>query len=252
MTNPDTLDSTQTCDAVASTDDIAPARSQLSLQALFLCVTYFSVASLCALQWGVGVFVAATGVFLTWLGYRGYLWWLQTKQNRSRAFIVAWMLFGVSLALPAATVPGCGSSPPTTNRGWELVANGVMYGMAVADDARECVVDPPSRSLERIRDTQLGLINVVLVNLPNVMMLLSPWLLYRQQRVDRGHWSPIWGCAAVSTWTWAITQGWDMLLGYYLWMSAVLLIFLSRPVRWQTLFAMGIVGLICLCLHIAS
>ena len=229
-------------------NDNANQRFQLSLKSLFLCVTYFAVASLMALRWGAGLFVVAMGIFLTWLSYRGFLWWLQTQQNRPKAFVIAWMMLGASLALPAVITPGCGNALPTRDRGWVLAINGVYYTVALAEKALE-LKKPELQTFINFRDVILAFMYAGIINLPNVMMLLSPWLLYRQQRANRGHWPAAWGCAAVSTWMWAVTQSRDLLIGYYIWSSAVLLIFLTRPIGWRTLLSMAGLGVIIFAFH---
>jgi hypothetical protein len=216
-------------------------RTQISLQSLFLCVTYFSVASFGAVLWGTGFYVIAAGIFLTWLSYRGYLWWLHSQRNRTRAFVLSWILFGASLALPAATTPGCNKSP-TTNRGWEMAFGGVQYVIFLGEAAREFSLDPHAVSPKDIFQAVLSVVYVFLINLPNLMMLVSPWLFYRQQRANQSHWSELWGSAAVSTWTWSVLQDYHMLAGYYLWMAAILLLLLCRPMRVRTMVVMGIVG----------
>jgi hypothetical protein len=233
-------------------DESPPRRTQVSLVVLFLCVTYFSVASACALRWGLGMYVIAAGGFTTWLGYRGYLWWLQTQRSRPKTFAFAWMLFALSLALPAATSPGCGTTPKEPSRGWEMVHSGVVYGLTLADVTLQCTLNPLQITHEKFRETVLGLCHAAFVNLPNVMMLVSPVLLYRQQRLDRGHASPWWGCAAVSTWIWAILPDWDVRIGYYFWSTAILLMFLSRPVLPRTIQAMLVSGLVLLGLHFSQ
>jgi hypothetical protein len=244
--------SASSCDSNAvkpSGTESAP-RTQVSLKSLFLSTTYFSVASGVAVYWGAGWFIVAAGVFLTWISYRGYLWWLQTQRNRTRSFIVAWSLFVISLAVPAATIPGCGNSPPKATLGWELAFSGMNYGIDAIGDLE--IIRKQSPQTTRFDPPLLAVLHAVFVNLPNIMMLFSPWLLYRQQRADCGQWSSVWGCAAVSTWVWVVTPEWKMLAGYYLWISAIHLLFLSRPIRVHTMLAMGVAGAVIFWMHFSS
>jgi hypothetical protein len=215
-------------------------RSQLSLRGLFLATTYFAVAALLVSFW-IGLFVALMGICLTWLSFRGYLWWLQTKAARPRVFGGAWLLFAASLALPVVTIHGC-SNQAKAPLGWE-----VAYGQAVsikepAPEAAAWMSESSSRSALELAKVAGEAVMVLIYNLPNLMVLASPWLLIRQQR-GRGAWgTACLGCAAVSTWYWSVLL-WPVLrIGYYVWAAAVMLLFLARRPSWPALAAMTLTG----------
>lgn len=230
----------------------SPRHFQLSLKSLLLCLTYFAVASALALHWGLGVFVLTTGIFLTWSSYRGYLWWLQTTTARPKVFGVAWLLFAVSLALPALTVRGCGSGPPNTYYGWQVAEITALNLMSPIAQVDEWLSQGNTRTWSQLHDAALLVPYSLIINLPNFMILVSPWLLYRQQRGKGDVMSALLCCAAMSSWSWSARAGPDaddLRVGYYVWSAAITTLSFSRAPGWRTLLAMGVLGVGILVLH---
>jgi hypothetical protein len=223
---------------------IQSPRRQLSLKGLFLCVTYFAVSSALALRFGLGIFVTMNGVFLTWLSYRGYLWWIQTNKARPKLFGLAWLAFGASMFLPVIVI-GCrppNAPPPEPEYGWEIAWGATHMFIESAESTRALIVEPGKQNIEQLTNTALEWFWAAIANLPNSLLLLSPWALYRMQR-DKGNWFvTAFGCAAVSSWMWSMNDGDELLIGYYVWSAAVSLPFFGKPPGWRTLLLMGLLG----------
>lgn len=216
---------------------LGPRRRQISLRGLFLCTAYFAVSSALATKFGLGIFVLMNGIFLTWLSFRGYLWWMQSKRARPKTYGVAWLLFAVSFGLPTLTVKGCGSTPPEARYGWEAAL--MTVETIPFSETERLISDPTQRTPKQSWDLLLGYLLFVLWNMPNLLMLASPYVLYRQQ-IEKGDvLSALFGCAAVSSWTWGITGGEDLRVGYYVWSTGITAIALAKPPGWRSLLAMG-------------
>jgi hypothetical protein len=216
-------------------------RKQVTLRGLFLATTYFAVSSGLAMKFGLGIFMLMNGVFLTWLSHRGYLWWMQTTSARPKTYGVAWLLFAVSFGLPAVTVRGCGTAPPEIWYGWQAAIATANVPAAILDDSVPLIRDPSQRTAKHFWELFASCILAVLWNLPNLLMLVSPLLLYRQQH-GKGHvLSLLFSCAAFSSWTWGINGGSDLRIGYYVWSAGVTVIALAnRPGR-RSMVVLGIV-----------
>jgi hypothetical protein len=86
----------------------------------------------------------------------------------------------------------------------------------------------------------------LMLNLPNAMVLVSPWLLYRQQRGKGVLLTAVLGCSVVLTWFWGAlprADQEDLRIGYFVWSAGVTLAFLAWRPGWRTLIAMFLVGL---------
>lgn len=199
---------------------------QISLRALFLLVTYFNIGTWLAVLWNPGVIVPMVGLFLTWLSYRGYLWRLRTASARPKSFASAWILFLSSMALPALLVPGC-NGPPTVQYGWEVSWSGVLM---LAKGVEQTWTGTMPQAVG-------DLMYAFFVNLPNVLMLLSPVLYFRQQRSKGSELVTWWGCGAAATWFWAVVGAGQFRIGYYVWSLAISLEFFRRHVTRRALIA---------------
>jgi hypothetical protein len=236
------------CSQRVSSETQLPKRRQLSLRGLFLSTAYFAVSSALAAKFGLGIFVLMNGVFLAWLSFRGYLWWMQTTRARPKAYGLAWLLFFVSFGLPAFTEQGCGAGTPRTRYGWEAALMPVGMAKEAVGDTATLIRNPNQRTTKAILENLQWLFLTALWNLPNLLMLASPYLLYRQQRGQGRVLSALFGCAAVSSWTWGATSGSDLLIGYYAWSIGITVIALARPFGWRSLATMGILFAIWLAL----
>lgn len=228
-----------------------PASSRVSLRGLFGLTTYFALASALAARCGIGLFVLACGALLTWLNDRGRLPWLQTRPARNRLFTGSWLLFAVSLALPALTIKGCDSSPPKPLYGWEVAVSTAGFLLAIPEATIDAVAGSES-SPTKWAELLLALIQVLLWNLPNLLMLVSPYFLYRLHR-GRGAWlAAAFACAAASSWSWGIAGGDALRIGYYVWSASITLLSLARPPNRGSLAAMVAIVLLGLASHVRA
>ncbi len=228
----------------AAAQSASVQRRQLTLRGLFLCMTYFAISSALAKAIGLGVFVLMNGALLTWLSFRGYLWWMQTNRARPKVYGVGWMIFAASFALPAFVFRGCGGTPEV-HYGWQAALETASGVEGVYKLAEKFVVNPEQWTMTGVKNVFVWFFMVLFWNLPNFLMLVSPFVLYRQQRGKGGYLSAIICCAAVSTWTWGLTDGsQDLLIGYYVWSGGVTIISLARRPNRRTLLIMGLLGIL--------
>jgi hypothetical protein len=179
---------------------------------------------------GAGTFVLMIGLLLLWLNMNGYLSSVQTRWHRAKVFGGAWGLFVISLGLPVITLPGCGNTP-TTLRGHEVV--------------RTVAIEPALESLQELWHRPGTVISTqsapavlwyFLWNLPNMMMLISPLVLMREQQ-DKGRiLAAGFSCAALITWLMGLAED-NLHSGYYTWSAAITLITTAR--RPDTVAAAG-------------
>lgn len=221
---------------------IPDPRRRVTLRGLFLSTTYFAVSSALATRFGLGIFVLMNGVFLTWLSFRGYLGWMQTIRARPWTYRTAWLLFVISFGLPALTVRGCNGGAPQTHYGWQTAVMAIAASEGVLEEVGVYARDPSQRTWQKVRELLWGTFSIALWNLPNLMMLASPYLLYLQQRGRGQLLSVLFHCAALSSWSWGIVGSDDLRIGYYVWSSSITAVSLSRPPGWRSLAAMGFLG----------
>jgi hypothetical protein len=225
--------------------EVVPApRRQIALRGLFICTGYFAVSSALALRFGLGIFVLMNGLFLTWLSFRGYLWWAQSNRARPRVYGIGWLLFAVSFGLPAFTVNGCGNGAPTTYYGWEAAVSTAQMSLEAVSEADTLIRQPEHRTRKGFRQLLQAVLLVLLWNLPNVLMLASPYMLFRQQRGRGQLMTMLFCCAAVSTWTWGISVGEELRIGYYVWSCGITIISLARATVLRSMTAMAVTGLL--------
>ena len=140
----------------------------------------------------------------------------------------AWILLVVSLALPAITVTGCGNNPPQTLPGWQVATSCAMSAVDTAREAGDLVSQGRQATFEDYRSLMADILAAICFNLPNCLMLFSPFLLWRQQR-DRGVWGHyLMGLAAIISWSWGLWASESLRIGYYVWSSGITLLSLTR------------------------
>ena len=233
----------ETSQPVAAATKAEVVRRQLSLRGLFLCTTYFGISSALAARFGLGIFVLMNGIFLTWLSFRGYLWWMQTSKARPWTYRTAWLLFAVSFGLPAFVSKGCGNATPETTYGWQAALLTVHFSAEVIQESAAELKEPSKIDATKVKNLVMGLFGVVVWNLPNLAMLASPFVLYRQQRGKGAVLSFFFGCAAMCSWMWGIDDsGADLRIGYYVWSIGITTISLARPPGRLALTWLGILG----------
>jgi hypothetical protein len=179
-----------------------------------------------------------------WLSFRGYLWWMQTNAARPKTYRIAWLIFAVSFGLPAMTLKGCdGKGTPSTMYGWQAGLMTCSFGLEALSDTATFLRNPAERSVRDAVQLLKELLATIAWNLPNLMMLASPFLLYWQQHGKGRVLSLLFSCAAFSSWTWGIVAGPDLRIGYFVWSAGITAVALARRPGWRTLAVLVGLGL---------
>ena len=171
---------------------------------------------------GAGVVVLAIGLSVSALNVRGVLsgWQLPSPKGR-RLVYCGWMLLVVSLFAPSFR--GCGIALVP---GWEAAwaAAEVQFRVPAASDAGV------------IERSGYGFYSFI--NLGNLLLLVSPWALYRAQRGKAQAYGALLGVCAVAAWSLPIGQPRDFLAGYYAWSLSLLCVLSAFRLSPRTMAAM--------------
>jgi hypothetical protein len=214
------------------TEESAPAGDashwQFSLREAFWFTTAAAGATALVRFRGPGSLVISLALYFAWLNARGRLAIFQTCRARPRVFYAAWLLLGASLFLPA--MKGCNTS---VHRGWETASMAAKWEVSVASEViLKCNLPPSDDWLEA-----LGFwVRITLINLANLLALLSPLLLWRLQREKGRQFGAMLAVSAVAAWT--IPMGDGLLIGCYVWCAGFLVLTLSFPMSWRLFAAM--------------
>ena len=198
----------------------AEQRPQYSLRDLFVAMTGVAAAFGLAAWWGPGTLPYSIGLLLALANVTGRLGFFQTKQTRPKCFYVAWGLLLVSLFLPS--VQGCQEDM----KGWQAA-------LTVAQAEIEGVQSLASQETDAPWYRWAFSLTVYsLLNLANILALLSPLLLYRLQR-DRGKWmGGALAVCSVAAWSLGWTPG--FLVGYYVWCFGFAALLIGYRMSWLT------------------
>jgi hypothetical protein len=193
-----------------------PTRPQFSLRAVFGATTWSaSVAGLAASHLA-GWTMFAIGFSVACCNCAGWLAPCQKGPPQSRVFRLAWLCLFASLLLPA--VQGCGT---TVHYGWE--AGMVCCEVPLMPFLGEDIVD------------WFGYALYCLLALANLLLALSPLFLWRL-RLGKGHWfGAMFVAAASAMWCLSVSDANNLLVGYYAWCSAGLIVLCAFPMRWAML-----------------
>jgi hypothetical protein len=207
-------------------------RWQFSLRDVFGFTAAAASAAAVARFTAPGAFVLAAGLYLAWLNSRGRLEQVQTRRARPKVFWAAWLLLGVSLFLPA--MKGCNN---TVHQGWETATIAAQWEFSAAG---EILVKRNTPSAEELPEALGFAAWMTLINLANVLALLSPLLLWRLQR-GQGQWfGAALAVAAVAVWSVPLSDG--MLIGCYMWCAGFLVLTMSYRIGWRVFAAMTAVA----------
>lgn len=215
-----------------------PAVLQVSLRDLFVLTSFVAAASALAVRWKPGVFVPAIGLFLTVASMCGRFTWLHAPERRQGVTRSAWLLFAGALILPAVTVQGC-QAQPVTLYGWQVAWHASAACLEPVETARTWIAQPETRTWDQARTWAFECWSVCWMNFPNVIMALSLAAgRWRGTRWD--DWLlPGLAAAAAISWCWAILG--DLLpelrIGYFVWATAITLMFLSYRTTWRAVAA---------------
>ena len=83
---------------------------------------------------------------------------------------------------------------------------------------------------------------LLLLNLANLCLLLSPWMLWRVQRNKGRVFIVAMSLAAVSVWFLPWDDGGGMMVGYYAWYAAITLMLCACPIGWRTFAAISVLS----------
>ena len=203
-------------------DTIRSGPWQFSLRAVFCLVAWAACITAWATIRGAGVVVLAVGLSVSALNVRGALnnWQLPSTKGR-RLVYCGWMLLLVSLFAPS--VRGCGNAPVA---GWEAAAAAadVQFRVPGASDAGGLAWS--------------GYGFYSLINLGNLLLLVSPWALYRARRGKGQAYGALLGVCAVAAWSLPISQPQEFLVGYYVWSISLLCVLSAFRLSPRTMAAM--------------
>jgi hypothetical protein len=217
--------------SLAEPPDLASARPQFSLKALFAVTAWAaSLAALAASQLA-GWTMLAIGFSLSCLNCSGQLAVCHGRTAQRRLFGTGWLLLVVSLFLPA--VKGCGN---TTFRGWEAAAASFelplrLFWESKADSAK-------------VNGFVYGF--YCLLAMANLLLAGSPLFLWRLTRGKGEYYGAIFATASAAMWCFSIEPQ-MLLVGYYVWCLAGLAILCAYRMRWPVLPLMLLPPLLALC-----
>ena len=149
-----------------------PAAWQFSLWSLFELTTAASIAAALVEAKGWGTLVLSIGFTIVWFNVRGSFACWQTPRGQAWFFGAAWVLFGVSLALPVLHVFS------SYDYGWQAAEM-----MAVSEwENFVKFFTPDVWSTKQIIIDLVWLGWLTLINATNLLMIFSPVTLWRLRR----------------------------------------------------------------------
>ncbi|HVX59257.1 MAG TPA: hypothetical protein VHC19_01600 [Pirellulales bacterium] len=182
--------------------------AQFSLQGVFALTTWAACTAALAAWRGPGVVVLCLGLAISALNAWGKFSRWQLPERRGLGLVrCAWLLLGMSLFLPAAR--GCSNQ---SIAGWQAAAACASAQIEMLDQRRDA--------------SWTAYVYCSTLNLGNLLLALSPWPVWRAQggeRAGRGY-AAVLGVCAVGVWSLAIGDAASLLVGYYLWSLAALML----------------------------
>jgi hypothetical protein len=212
-------------------EPVAGDRFQFRLSHLFMATFLVAVIVFLAQSTGVGSLPLSIGLALVCLNAQGFFGFWQHKRSRPRLFYVVWLLIAVSLFLPSAK--GCNNQ---TIHGWQAAQ---MMFVAEVEMLHEVTTKQafPGGGL-------IPLVLLLSINLANLLILLSPLLLFRLQKGKGRLMGNALAISAVSVWviTWDNASG--FLIGYYVWAGGITLLIQTWRIGCRVFFAMVILAVV--------
>jgi hypothetical protein len=201
------------------------ARAVLPWQFSLRGILAFTSWTACTVAWatirGAGVVVLAVGFSVAALNCRGDLSAWQLPGRRGRRLVhLAWALLLASLFLPAAR--GCSSAPIA---GWQA--------------AQACATVQFSPFDRGVESHWVAYGYYSLLNLANLLMLLSPLALYLARRGKGQTYAALLGISAIAVWSAAIDDAGNFLAGYYVWSLAAMCLLSAFRLGARTLAIMA-------------
>lgn len=237
----DTVVASDTVDGADPANESKSARSalQFSLFELMAITTGASIAAAVASVRGLPSLVLSTCTLTTLANCAGRLARWQTPAWQRKWVYLGWLLFLVSLGLPA--VKGCDDKYVY---GWNL-AGGLAAGeaegvwkLATSREAwSEFFAEPADSTQAALLFTSLNLLNLTLLALP-----LAAWY-WRRNSQGSGRATTVWVTCLLlgGAWGWGLSWADDnrdgLLVGYYVWSAAILVVVSHRRLPWKSLLA---------------
>jgi hypothetical protein len=216
--------------AMPASGNDAPATHpwQFSLRGILAFTAWAACTAAWATMRGAGVVVLAVGFSMAALNCRGDLSAWQLPGRRGRRLVhLAWALLLASLFLPA--IRGCSNAPIA---GWQAAQACAAVQFSPLD---------PSG----IEQHWVAYGYYSLLNLANLLILLSPLALYLAGRGKGQTYAALLGVSAIAVWSAAIDDaGGSLLAGYYVWSLAVLCLLSAFRIGACTLSIMAACALV--------
>ena len=209
-----------------------PAAWQFSLFSLFELTTAAAIAAALVAAQGWGTLVLSTGLTLAWFNVRGSFVRWQTPRGQVWLFSAAWVLFVVSLLLPALEVFS------SYVFGWQAAA-------FMAQVEWEGFADASSRKnwLERnILSSLLSFCWLTMMNATNLLMLFSPLTLWRLRRGKGQLLANALAVTCVAAWVVPFGEP-GYFVGCYVWCASMMLLLVARRMTWRVAVAMVVTAL---------
>lgn len=224
--------------------DTAPSQSpksdtpplQFTLRHLFLLTGCVAVVAALGVGLGPSVVPLSIGMLLAFANLAGYCDWFQQSSRRPRVVSLAWLMFVVSMFLPATE--GCNGS---TIPGW---ATAYQTALMEVEVTKKLITDTKPEQM-------LGVLFFTLLNAANLMFLFSPLMIRRLNRGKGGRMACATAVATGSVWLVPINfASSGMLSGYYVWAASFTTMMLTYRIRLPTYIAMGAIAAAYLLLHV--
>lgn len=195
---------------------------QFSLRTLFYAVTWLAGIAGLAVSPLKGWTVFAAGYSLACLNSMELLARVQTPAAQPRMFRLSWLLFAVSLALPC--MKGCNNADVP---GWQAAVN--CGELAICG----LTAEQPWAHLTWL-----------VVTVGNLILALSPAVLWRLQ-CGKGTWCrAVFALAAATIWCLSIADPSNLLVGFYVWSVAAIVLVSAYRIRWPHLLLMALAPLL--------
>lgn len=199
--------------------NIVAVRPQFGLKALFCLTTWAASLAALAASHLAGWTVFTVGFSLSCLNCLGRLAACQSGTVQRRLFRIAWFLLAISLLLPS--VRGCGD---TVSNGWQAATFSFQLPYWLFSDPK-------------VGCFAYGF--YCLIALANLLLALSPLLLWRLQRGKGRYYGTLLPVAAAAMWCPAIDPK-ALYVGYYVWCLGGLTILCAYRMHWRMLPLMAL------------
>ncbi len=208
-------------------DRVATPRPQFSIRFLLLLTTAVAAALGLALAKGWNTLPLSLGLIWATMNAAGVLRFVQhTPRARSNWIWLAWLLFLLSLCLPAAK--GCNNE---LIYGWEVAT---ASAMAEAEGIYKVATwDEELQQEQNWGNLGRQIYVVTMINLCNLALILAP-LAIVLFHYDRGYWmTNLVAVTAVLAWAFIVGDNHMPMSGYFVWCLSSAVMIAARPLPWS-------------------